>query len=159
MTNHATDLMDDAPLTVELAHGKNIPRQNRPRTGPPTIPKIFKATWGGGFKSQWHNQCTSSETRHRRCFTWWRLSAHLEDRIVHQVSEVGHGHAQQPVGQSLQRGDTRGRQVRTGVVTQLSVEELRGADRRLWTAGWLSPPSWRGNVAWRGPPLSRWPES
>ncbi|KAG7229121.1 hypothetical protein INR49_013063 [Caranx melampygus] len=32
-----------APL--ELAHGKNMPRENRPRMGPPTMPKIFKAPW------------------------------------------------------------------------------------------------------------------
>lgn len=40
-----TDLTDRVRLTLALAHGKNIPRQNRPRIGPPTIPKIFKATW------------------------------------------------------------------------------------------------------------------
>ena len=30
-------------LTIELAHGTNMPRVNAPRTGPPTIPKIPSA--------------------------------------------------------------------------------------------------------------------
>lgn len=45
MAKYRTDLIDEVQLTTELAHGKNIPRQNRPRIGPPTVPKIFKATW------------------------------------------------------------------------------------------------------------------
>lgn len=32
-------------LTVELAQGKNMPRQKRPSRGPPTIPKMLKAAW------------------------------------------------------------------------------------------------------------------
>lgn len=32
-----------AGLTVELAQGKNRPRQKRPSRGPPTIPKMLKA--------------------------------------------------------------------------------------------------------------------
>lgn len=42
------------PLTTELAHGKNIPRQNRPRIGPPTMPKIFKAICSSNMVN---NQC------------------------------------------------------------------------------------------------------
>lgn len=30
-------------LTVEFAHGKNIPRQKRPSRGPPIIPKMLNA--------------------------------------------------------------------------------------------------------------------
>lgn len=30
-------------LTTELAQGKNMPRQNKPSRGPPTIPKILSA--------------------------------------------------------------------------------------------------------------------
>jgi len=52
LTQRVTDLSDKLQLTVELAHGKNIPRQNRPRIGPPTIPKIFKATWSSNTNTE-----------------------------------------------------------------------------------------------------------
>lgn len=32
-------------LTRGLAHGKNIPRQKSPSSGPPTMPKILSAAW------------------------------------------------------------------------------------------------------------------
>ena len=32
-------------LTIEFAHGMNIPSVNIPNTGPPTIPKIPNAAW------------------------------------------------------------------------------------------------------------------
>lgn len=35
----------DNSLTRGLAHGKNIPRQKSPRSGPPTMPKILSAAW------------------------------------------------------------------------------------------------------------------
>lgn len=40
-----SEAMTQKWLTVAFAQGKNIPRQKRPSSGPPTIPKMLKAAW------------------------------------------------------------------------------------------------------------------
>lgn len=81
---------------MELAHGKNIPRQNSPRTGPPTIPNIFKATWGSVILVT----CYSLR------LNWANLLIYQQNRVPHQVGKVGHGQTQDPVGHGLERRHT-----------------------------------------------------
>lgn len=81
---------------MELAHGKNIPRQNSPRIGPPTIPNIFKATWGS----------VVSVTCIFLRLNGVKLCIYQQNWLPHQVGEVGHGQTQQPIGHSLKRRHT-----------------------------------------------------
>lgn len=41
-----------ATLTTELAQGKNMPRQNSPSNGPPTMPKMLMAALEEGGKKE-----------------------------------------------------------------------------------------------------------
>lgn len=59
-----------ATLTTELAQGKNMPRQNSPSNGPPTMPKMLMAALEEGEKRRgliWgfsHENLPSAESDH-----------------------------------------------------------------------------------------------